>query len=63
MVGAFACATQLISIDSIAAAITETIPGAAAASNITAAREAFDSTKLSLTLLQEALMKTEELFT
>jgi 2-oxoacid:acceptor oxidoreductase gamma subunit (pyruvate/2-ketoisovalerate family) len=63
MVGAFACATHLISIDSIAAAITETIPGPTAASNIAAATEAFESTTLSLTLLQEALMKTDELFT
>jgi len=61
MVGAFACATQLISMDSISEAILETIPGAAAASNIAAATEAFDSTELSLTLLQEALKNTEEL--
>lgn len=63
MVGAFTRATQLISIDAIADAIVETMPGAAAASNIDAAKEAFGTTSLSVTLLQEALMRTDELFT
>ena len=61
MIGAFVYATGLISLDSLAAAIAETIPGAAA-SNIDAANEAFGSTLLSLTLLEEALMQAEEVY-
>jgi pyruvate ferredoxin oxidoreductase gamma subunit/2-oxoisovalerate ferredoxin oxidoreductase gamma subunit len=59
MVGAFARATGLISLESVGLAITETIAGPAAEANIAAAREAFGTVTLSMTLLQEALMRAE----
>jgi 2-oxoacid:acceptor oxidoreductase gamma subunit (pyruvate/2-ketoisovalerate family) len=63
MVGAFARATELVTIDSVADAIAQTIPGTHSTSNIAAAREAFFTTAVSVTVLQEALMKAEQLFT
>lgn len=43
MLGAFAAATGLISIDAVAAAITQRFPGEMGARNVSAAREAFDA--------------------
>jgi 2-oxoisovalerate ferredoxin oxidoreductase gamma subunit len=59
MVGAFSRATDLISVDSLAAAIRETIPGSAADANIEAAKEAFGSVMFSLGMLQEAFLQND----
>ena len=59
MVGAFARATGLIMLEAIGHAIEETISGPAAEANVAAAREAFGTVTLSMTLLQEALMRAE----
>jgi len=60
MVGAFARATGLVSIDAVGAAIAETLGGSTTDANIAAAREAFGTLTLSMTLLHEALLRKEE---
>lgn len=61
MVGAFAKATGLVSLDSVCTAIEQTIPGSAAASNHAAAREAAESLNFQMDLLQEAFLNADEL--
>lgn len=60
MVGAFSHATGLISLDALAKAIQESVPGAAAESNIQAAQEAFEAVTLPMSLVQEAFLHAEE---
>jgi pyruvate ferredoxin oxidoreductase gamma subunit/2-oxoisovalerate ferredoxin oxidoreductase gamma subunit len=61
MVGAFARATGFVSLKSLSSAIEETIAGPASASNIQACLDAFDSTLLSHTVVEDALMLAEEI--
>jgi 2-oxoacid:acceptor oxidoreductase gamma subunit (pyruvate/2-ketoisovalerate family) len=60
MVGAFARATGLVSLDAVGAAIVQTLGGSRSESNIAAAREAFGMLTLSMTLLHEALMRKDD---
>lgn len=62
MVGAFAQATGLVTMESLSQAILQTISGTAGEANIEAAREAFESLVFPMDLLQEAFLGAEERF-
>ena len=60
MVGAFARATGLISLDSVYRAIEQTLSGPATAANNAAACEAAEALNLPMDLLQEAFLHADE---
>lgn len=61
MVGAFARATGLVSLESVHRAIEKTIPGKASEANNAAATEAGDLLMLPMDILQESFLHAEEL--
>lgn len=61
MVGAFARATGLVSLESVHRAIEKTIPGKVSEANNAAATEAGDLLMLPMDILQESFLHAEEL--